>query len=655
MISKTDAIDAIIDDLSITSGGNTYTVPDPLNGDSTVDGAYVFEYQYAGTSQPGDMTGASRTFSGWTNLTAAEEARFEQLLAYVETIANVDFQEITGSSDPTMNVGKVSLPGSTAGIGGYGYSISISGGGAVTMTDYDNFVVYDNTISLASGQDNLILHEIMHALTGKHPFSGDVTLPAEYDSNKYTVLSYTNNPDNGQDSDGLQLFDILAIQERWGANMSTAAGDDTYTGKRNTTIDTIWDAGGVDMFDASAKTNAVTLSLVEATFSSFDSVDDVAIAYDVVIENAIGGDGNDTILGNNVANILEGGKGRDTISGAEGHDSLLGGSGNDLLEGGIGDDTLNGGSSSDTLQGGAGADTMIGGTGNDMALYTDSQVGLTVNLQDNTQNTGIAIGDTYVDIENLKGSDFDDILTGDGADNNVWGSTGRDEIYGLDGADRLAGQTGNDRLYGGIGDDVLLGGYSSDILLGGDGADELNGNTGRDRAQYSDATAAVTANLLDASSNTGFAAGDTYIAIEDLMGSDHDDVLTGNNAKNNIWGGRGNDAINGLNGNDRLAAQGGDDTLNGGTGDDLLFGGSGGDVFVFEDGFGDDTISDFSITRNGETIDLSAVTAITSFADLDTNHMSQVDADTVISDGLGNTITLLGIDHTMLSAGDFDF
>ena len=81
------------------------------------------------------------------------------------------------------------------------------------MTDYDSFVVYDNGISLAAGQDNLILHEVMHALTGKHSFSGSPILPPAFENNKYTVLSYTVNPDNGMDSDGLQLFDIAAIQQ----------------------------------------------------------------------------------------------------------------------------------------------------------------------------------------------------------------------------------------------------------------------------------------------------------------------------------------------------------------------------------------------------------------------------------------------------------
>ena len=465
-ITQTEAIDGVLHDLSFSSSsGTTYTIADPINADSSSASPYVFEYQYAGTTQPGDM---SSRFSGWTAFSAAEAARFEAMLAYVETIANVDFQQVTGQSDPTMNVGKVSLPGSTAGIGGFGYGISINRDRVVTMTDYDNFVVFDNTINLSSGEDHLMLHEILHALALKHTFEGDIVLPPEYENNKYSILSYTPNPDNGLRADGLQLFDIAAVQARWGANMDTATGNDVYTGKRNTTVDAIWDAGGTDTFDASGRTTDVTLSLIEATFSSFDSVDDVAIAYDVVIENAIGGAGNDGIIGNAVANDLAAGAGADTLLGNEG------------------DDTLSGGADDDILLGGDGADVLDGGSGIDRAQYTDATEGVLADLQFSGLNTGFAAGDTYILIEDLYGSTLSDNLRGDAGSNAIWGHSGWDALYGRDGDDTLLGMDGNDRLYGQRGNDALSGGEGSDTLAGGGGADQLTGGEDGDVFDFND-------------------------------------------------------------------------------------------------------------------------------------------------------------------------
>ncbi|MEM6619264.1 MAG: calcium-binding protein, partial [Pseudomonadota bacterium] len=78
------------------------------------------------------------------------------------------------------------------------------------------------------------------------------------------------------------------------------------------------------------------------------------------------------------------------------------------------------------------------------------------------------------------------------------------------------------------------------------------------------------------------------------------------------------------------------------------------DVFVFEDGFGNDVITDFNVRAVAEDIDLSGVSAITSFADLAANHMAQVGADVVITAG-ADTITVQGADLAKLDAEDFIF
>lgn len=86
------------------------------------------------------------------------------------------------------------------------------------------------------------------------------------------------------------------------------------------------------------------------------------------IENASGGSGNDTLLGNAQANLLQGGAGNDVLSGRAGADRLVGMAGNDRLQGGNGADVLIGGAGADRLVGGQGDDRLDGGTGNDLLL-----------------------------------------------------------------------------------------------------------------------------------------------------------------------------------------------------------------------------------------------------------------------------------------------
>ena len=115
----------------------------------------------------------------------------------------------------------------------------------------------------------------------------------------------------------------------------------------------------------------------------------------------------------------------------------------------------------------------------------------------------------------------------------------------------------------------------NDTLEGGLGPDVLDGGSGTDTASYAGAPAGVTASLGQSSGNTGEAAGDTYTNIENLAGSAFTDTLTGDGNANTIDGGGGNDTITGNGGND------------------FLFGSAGNDTFVFQAGFGNDTIGDF--------------------------------------------------------------
>ena len=226
--------------------------------------------------------------------------------------------------------------------------------------------------------------------------------------------------------------------------------------------------------------------------------------------------------------------------------TLLDDGADDVLVGDFRPDMLFGRRGDDILEGAGGADLLDGGDGVDTASYEGSTNRVLINLGTNTAESGHAIGDTLVSIENLIGSDFNDILTGSKFDN---------VIFGGDGSDILSGFKANDTLYGGAGRDLLTGGSGAEIIDGGDGISDM--------VRYSGSTAAVQVDLGAGTAFGGDAEGDVISNAEQLLGSSHDDTLTGDDLNNFVFG------------------SGGDDILDGAGGLDKLFGGAGADVFVF--------------------------------------------------------------------------
>jgi len=237
----------------------------------------------------------------------------------------------------------------------------------------------------------------------------------------------------------------------------------------------------------------------------------------------------------------------DVLSGLAGDDFLYGGAGADVLQGGTDNDWLNGGVGADQLNGGTGADTLLGGDGYDTARYDGAAAGVIADLVSPSANTGEAQGDTFSSIEALVGSNFADTLRGDG---------GFNELHGFAGDDTLEGRAGGDLL---------------------------NGGDGSDTASYASAPVGVSAYLASSGANTGVAAGDIYVSIENLLGSAFADVLGGSSGANIINGGGGNDIIQAGDGADSILGGDGDDQLLGGAGADQINGGAGIDIARYDD------------------------------------------------------------------------
>jgi serralysin len=221
-----------------------------------------------------------------------------------------------------------------------------------------------------------IIHEIGHLLGLDHPWidnprsrrepgfpGSDAWNAGQYGLNasKFTVMSYITSLDGNVA--GLGAFDIAAVQTLYGANRTYRTGNDTYvlpaTSASSAGWFCLWDAGGTDTITVATTTNNAKIDLRAATLQENDPnaggylsyVEGVqggfTIANQVTIENAIGGGGNDCLIGNETANRLLGGAGNDTLWGNEGNDTILGGDGNDVILGGDGYDVLSGGTGAD--------------------------------------------------------------------------------------------------------------------------------------------------------------------------------------------------------------------------------------------------------------------------------------------------------------------
>ncbi len=516
------------------------------------------------------------------------------------------------------------------------------------------------------------IHEVGHALGLGHggPYNGNATYGVDNlyinDLANFSIMSY-NDQTPGDDAFfqstprfvlGLQLVDIIAVQDLYGANPSgTRAGDTVYgfnsnaggifdfadfhaAGIRPPSF-TIYDTGGNDTLDLSSYSAPQRISLIQETFSDIGNntnlggnvplINLISIARGAVIENAIGGSGNDTIIGNSASNVLTGGAGDDILDGGAGTDyvSYSGTQAQYTI-------TANGDASYTIAGNGEGSDTI---RNVEFARFSDGDVSLSGNSEAAvfTENSDRVNGTSGDDVYNALGGN--DIVFGRGGNDTIDGGSGNDTLYGHNGNDNLRGGTGNDVFSGGEGDDQIFGQAGDDIIfasagndtaLGGDGVDYVYGSTGNDLVIGG--------------------AGDDFV-----FGEDGDDIARGGSGRDFVHGGEGNDKVLGDDGEDFIYGGNGDDQMFGGNDRDVVYGGTGNDEIYGDAGndvlfgeSGDDIIH----TGTGKDTVYGGTGNDTVFGNVDDEVLFGEDGNDYLSGKAGNDILVGGNGYDHLVGGD---
>lgn len=419
---------------------------------------------------------------------------------------------------------------------------------------------------------------------------------------------------------------------------------------------------------------------------------------------ADGRGGDDTITGSSGNDTIRGGSGADLIAGIGGADRIFGGADSDTVSyaaslsavtvslasgSGIGGDAqgdvlsevenligsaladrLVGDAGDNVLRGGLGADTIDGGAGADTLDYSDMAAAVTVTLRDGALAatvSGAAIGDVATNMENVVGTGFNDVLTGNSANNLLVGGAGNDRLNGGIGADTANGGAGNDTYTVDNAGDVII---DADTALAG-GSDLVTVLSGTAMAYSLDTASAAGVERLTLGTVTVGPA--TSTAALDGTGNALANTITGNNGANVINGRDGNDILNGNggadsligeDGNDRLAGGADNDTLLGGNGNDSLDGGTGNDSMAGGEGndtYTVDSASDIVVegasTPNStiDSVNANVTFAATGAADgVERITLTGTAAIGATGNALANTITGNGSDNTLSGGGGAD-
>lgn len=397
-------------------------------------------------------------------------------------------------------------------------------------------------------------------------------------------------------------------------------------------------------------------------------------------------EGDDTVLGTPLADVIIGGSDRDRIVAGRGGDFVLAGIADDVL-------VWNNGDGSDVMEGQAGADTVeVNGAVADADAFTVGPNGGRVRF-DRTNLVPFTLDINETEALNVNGNGGNDTIEGAPGlasliDLTFAGGDGDDTLIGGDGDDVLAGGVGNDRITGFRGSDQMLGEVGADLMVwnNGDGSDLIEGEAGTDTVQVNGAAVDADAftvnpngarvrfdrtNLVPFSLDIGTsenlavngnggndtitgAAGLAPLIRLGFSGGDGDDALTGGDGDDVLAGGIGNDRITGFRGSDQMLGETGEDRMiwNNGDGSDLIDGAAGTDVVEVN---GADTDGDrFTVVPNGGRVRFDRINLVAFRLDIAGAELLDLESaggdDTVVA--AGGMKTLIDLAFTGGSGDD---